>query len=249
MSTPFTFTINAPDYNLVSLCCDIDENRSRAQHIPAFGMCSYELNLPPVAKNIKHYPRYLVDSKVSLESGRWITIMVEDEMVIRLFVTKLEDLKKYFDCLCKTCSFPKHQCVCVLEGVVLTNDLYWCFSTPQDSVIRTIQDLNRATTRSNSYIIASLDYVVQQAGKTYQSLLNEPTEFEPFVKILEDSITLFYQFKRSRNIMDITISVASFVRSVTGRSSVIFMKDLLRKVVSLLETYFTLQSEAHWTLS
>jgi len=247
MSAQTIFSIDVPEYTLASLCCDIDDNRSRATHIPAFGRCVYELNLPPIAKTLRCFPRYLVDSRHNKEAGRWITILVEDEMVIRLFVTEMKDLKDYFDYLCKGCDFPKPQCICTLTGVTSDDQLCWMFCTPQGKVIRTIQDLNRATNQAHGYIMASLDYVVSQSGRTYTSLLNEPTEFEPFVKVLEDSVTLFYQFRRSRNIMDITMSVASFIRSVTGRSSVIFMKDLLKKVVDLLGPYFTLQSDAHWT--
>jgi len=86
-----------------------------------------------------------------------------------------------------------------------------------------------------------------QSGKTFEDILTKVDEYEPFVKLIEDICCLVYQLKNCRSTHEASIALGCFMRSATGRANVYFYRDLCERFVNDFKSYFSLQSEGHWT--
>jgi hypothetical protein len=86
-----------------------------------------------------------------------------------------------------------------------------------------------------------------QSGKSFENILTEVEEYEPFVKLVEDICCLVYQLKNCRSVREGSVAVGCFIRSTTGRANVYFYKDVCQKFILDFKTAFSLQSDGHWT--
>jgi hypothetical protein len=87
---------------------------------------------------------------------------------------------------------------------------------------------------------------VLQSGKTFETIMTTVEEYEPFVKFAEDVCALVYQLRRCRSLEEGSVALGVFIRSVTGRATVYFYKDLLVKFSKMFKSSFSLQSDGHW---
>jgi hypothetical protein len=86
-----------------------------------------------------------------------------------------------------------------------------------------------------------------QNRREFSDIMVETEKYEPFVKVIEDSACLVYQLMKSRSMMEASVCLGAFIRSVTGRSNVYFYKDLCQRFHEDFKIYFCLQSDGHWT--
>lgn len=230
-------------------------------------VCCHDLALPPLKRTADPYPVFLVRSRNEVRDGRWLTIRMENDAYVYIFASSLLDIYEYTASICSVCTLCFEQCACGGRTPTPT-DCHWQLACDKFGEIHTQRDLSRALgskkcslslcVEPDAFILQSKKTYVLQPGdarqtytlqnsKSWESILTEPEQLEPIVKIVEDSLTLYAQMKRSRNIFDISLAIGAFTRSLTGRSNVFFLKDILEKVGKDLSEYFVLQSDGHWT--
>jgi hypothetical protein len=245
---PFTFFVNPPSLSISVLCIDIDRLYKSGLTAPLMGRCSIDLAVPPVERCFSEYARViLIDQNQRGDSGTWVNILVESEVIICMFVTTIEQILTYANALCTVCNFPSEVCVC--GCVSLPPGRKWSLVTSSGVSVKTQRHLARIITSPQIGLCLELNFDEPQlqSKKTYEQVLSEPTELEPILKIIEDAATLVYQMKRSRNFGDVTVAIGACIRSLTGRSNVYFVKDLCDMAREDLSEYFTSQSDGHWT--
>jgi hypothetical protein len=86
-----------------------------------------------------------------------------------------------------------------------------------------------------------------QNRREFSDIMVETEKYEPFVKVIEDAACLVYQLMKSRTMLEASVCLGAFIRSVTGRSNVYFYKDLCQRFYEDFKIYFCLQSDGHWT--
>lgn len=230
------------------LCSDRDHNEeTEAFHLITSIVCDHDLALPKLSGYLKPFPRYIVDLKPDRDGpGRWITVLIEDDRVIRFFTPNFAELMTFLQCLCSVCGIPNHQCMC---PAIVNADAEWCLYKSSEVKITDDRELNRATYLPHHVVYANVQFThsVTQSEKMYTHLLNEPDESEPFVKLAEDVITLFTDFRKSRHIPDLLVASLTFVRSVTGRSTAYMLRELLNNLLITTLGESAVQSDGHWT--
>lgn len=236
--TTFSFT-NAP---FQFLCSDEQHNiTTEAFPFDLQPLCSYGLMVPPVPRSCRSLPRYAVDLEPFSHHGRWVNVVIEAERLLRVFTPSFGTLLIYVQGFCNICGLPPRHCACDAPHV----DHFWRIIGPGGVGVDR-HNFNRMTTGQYHVLYAETDYPETQSGKTYVESLTKQGEIEPFVKLLEDCVALCHGFARSSSIVDITVAMTSFIRSVTGRSSVILFKGLITELSGDLKEFFVTQSEAHW---
>lgn len=248
MTTTSYYIVNTPAYYFTALCSDLDRNAKAGFIHPILGECSRDLNITPPHSSWSDYPRFVVRSEEEVTTGRWINIMIELEFVVTIFVGEIQQVMAFANSLCTVCNFPRGACICGTNHNP-PNKL-WRFVDNDDCDITTTRQLNQILSRRKCQIHLVLEFdeeVKLQTKKTYEDLLSEPEVFEPLVKVLEDTGALIYGFKRSRTISDVLIAAGTFIRSLTGRSNLYFVKDLMSMIKDELQEFLLLQSKGHWT--
>lgn len=224
------------------VCSDFEHNQKTSSiWIDCPVVCGGTLALPMVPKSVRSFSRYLVDLEPDSEHGRWVNVVIDD-ILVRVFCSSFKQLEEYIQCLCSVCNCPRYQCTC-------GGPLQWTYTWVlygENGLILDSKNFNRYTTRKNHLVFAEPEFPETQANKSYESILVDSEEYEPFVKLLEDCAALFYDMKKSTCLSDVAMAFGTFTRSVTGRSCVYIFKDLFNKLLGELRTFFKLQSNSHW---
>jgi hypothetical protein len=230
------------------MCSDVDRNAKAGFIHPILGECSRDLNITNPHHSWSEFPRFIVRNEDESNSGRWVNLLIEGELIVTIFIDEVSQILKFADSLCTVCSFPRGSCVCGLNHN--PSNKLWRFVDNDDNNVITTRQLNQIMSRKKCQLHLVLEFedeVVLQVKKSYTDILTEPEMLEPIVKVLEDAGALIYGFKRSRSITDVIIVVGNFVRSMTGRSNLYFMKDLVTMIKHELQEFLLLQSKGHWT--
>lgn len=251
---PITFVANAPKLSVSVLCTDIDALYRSRLTAPILGRCVADLAIPPLENCFKEFPRVILsDESRSISSGVWVNVLIEDELVICMFVDKIEEILDYAYQLCTVCNFPYEVCYCGHRKLPLSRR--WKLIATNGTEIKTQKHLARVLSQKKIGLTLDLDFeegdmsggVVFQSKKTYTEVLTEPEVMEPLVKITEDAATLVYQLKKSKDLSDVAVAIGACVRSLTGRSNVYFIKDLITLATQELSEFFQMQSDGHWS--
>lgn len=229
-------------------CSDVEHNkRTEVFPLTTSVVCDCDMLLPFLPKGLKSFPRYVVDLKPHVNGpGRWINVLFEDDRVVRFFTSQYEDLKSYIQDFCSVCSIPNHQCRC---PAIVNADACWKLFKSAGVEITNNRMLNRATYQTSHIIYAEVEFTqaVTQSSKMYTSALNDVGEAEPLVKLTEDVVTLYWNFRSSSGTQDLLCAALAFVRSVTGRSTSCMLKDILEQLLVSTFGEARLQSDVHWT--
>lgn len=210
-------------------------------------LCCHDIDLPVRPRWTLSYPFYVVKRRDEPRTGIWVVLCVDMEIVVCIFVSSFSDITDFAHGLCTVCDFPVDVCHCGTRA--LSPARKWNVRCEHSGLVESQADLARALSSKKCKLHLELDFdeIIIQSKKTYVEILAEPERFEPIIKISEDCVTLIYQLQRSRNVVDAGVCLGVFIRSVTGRSNVFFMKDLIEKFVSEMSEFFEPQSGGHWT--
>lgn len=215
--------------------------------------CTCDLQLSSIPRNYSAFPRFCYDLRPHSNRGRWVSVMIQGETIIRFFVESFNELADGLKNICTICSV--HTTYCRHRGE-RQDHVKWTVYANNRAVKNTAQ-LAQATCRDHHMLLAEFEFALEpelqclktyddfrpqlQNKKTYSDILSNPGEFEPYFKLLEDCFTLVMDFKRSKSKTHLLLSCSTFIRSVTGRSSVFLMKDVVEKLIEPLGSAFVRQ--------
>lgn len=244
MSTTIT---NPPLYHFVTPCIFAEENARKQPTVMTPIVCCHDVDLPLRKRWMESFPFYVVRRRDEPRSGVWISLCVDSEIVVNMFVQAFSDIVDFAYSLCTVCDFPIEMCHCGTRSS--PPGRHWVVRCEHFGLVKDHADLVRSLSSKKCKLHLELDFdeVVVQSKKSYVDIVSEPSEYEPIMKISEDCVVLIYQLQRSRNVFDAGAAVGACVRSITGRSNVYFLKDLIEKFVREIGEFFEPQSDGHWT--
>nr|ULG00034.1 MAG: hypothetical protein [Marnaviridae sp.] len=262
-----TFAMNQLPMSYVVLCEDVDRNIRAGVTAPLLGVCQSTVSISVTPTEWDNFPRYVLNTYYPLVAGKWINVLIDGEIVVSLFVKTMKHVFTFAKALCTVCDFPVCQCQCGSRS--RPAEVVWNLLTESGQPIKQNNDFARRLGRGEINFHLVLEFVplffqettdtqgvtraVFQTGRVYESdyvensrtlgsVLTDPEQHEPYLKLVEDLGCLWYQWRKSRTHFDAIIAVSACVRSVTGRSSSYLAKDLLVYIQENLKGFFITQS-------